>query len=70
MRRWNGWGDERTNYPLPETASRFLAMLVGEGKPAPDAALEPGQRTIGRAEPVSRRGGPARRGALPGRARR
>jgi alkyldihydroxyacetonephosphate synthase len=40
MRRWNGWGDERTDYPFPETAARYLAMLVGDGKPAPDAGLE------------------------------
>ena len=40
MRRWNGWGDERTLYPLPESAGRHLAGLVGEGQPSTDASIE------------------------------
>jgi alkyldihydroxyacetonephosphate synthase len=39
MRRWNGWGEETTTYPLPESAAAYLAQIVGEGSPAPDAAL-------------------------------
>ncbi len=31
MKRWNGWGDEATTYPLPDSAARYLADLVGEG---------------------------------------
>lgn len=40
MRRWNGWGDEATHYPLTESAARFLAERLGPGQPMPDAALE------------------------------
>jgi len=40
MRRWNGWGEETTSYPLPESAARYLESLVGEGSPTPDASLE------------------------------
>ena len=40
MRRWNGWGDEATDYPLPNSAARHLAALVGEGASLPDAAFE------------------------------
>ncbi|MCA9972753.1 MAG: FAD-binding oxidoreductase [Anaerolineales bacterium] len=40
MRRWNGWGDEQTDYPLPENAAAFLEALVGAGRPFPNARLE------------------------------
>jgi alkyldihydroxyacetonephosphate synthase len=39
MRRWNGWGDTTTNYPLPENAGEFLSERVGPGTPPQDAAL-------------------------------
>jgi alkyldihydroxyacetonephosphate synthase len=39
MRRWNGWGDDQTLYPLPESAAAYLAELVGPGQPQPDASL-------------------------------
>jgi alkyldihydroxyacetonephosphate synthase len=39
MKRWNGWGDEATYYPLPESAARYLAGLVGEGARLEDASL-------------------------------
>jgi len=39
MRRWNGWGDTTTIYPLPETAVPFLTARVGPGVPTPDAQL-------------------------------
>jgi len=39
MRRWNGWGDTTTDYPLPETAVPFLTARVGPGVPTPDAQL-------------------------------
>src|SRR4030067_509079 len=41
MRRWNGWGDDATSYPLPESAARYLAALIGDGSPTPDASLAP-----------------------------
>ena len=40
MRRWNGWGDEATTYPLPESAGRFLKAKVGKGARIPDVAFE------------------------------
>src|ERR1039458_6024877 len=40
MRRWNGWGDEATNYPLPASAARYLEGLIGEGRSAPDVTFE------------------------------
>jgi alkyldihydroxyacetonephosphate synthase len=40
MRRWNGWGDENTHYPLPASAESYLAERIGHGAPAPDATLE------------------------------
>ncbi len=39
MRRWNGWGDDATHYPLPESAAHFLAERLGPGQPTPDAPL-------------------------------
>lgn len=39
MRRWNGWGDDATHYPLPESAAHFLAERLGPGEPTPDAPL-------------------------------
>jgi alkyldihydroxyacetonephosphate synthase len=39
MRRWNGWGDDATNYPLPDSAAAYLADLVGEGPRLEDASL-------------------------------
>jgi alkyldihydroxyacetonephosphate synthase len=47
MRRWNGWGAEATNYPLPDSAAAYLADLVGEGARLEDAALEPALASIG-----------------------
>lgn len=40
MKRWNGWGDTSKTYPLPASAARYLAAIIGEGHPALDAPLE------------------------------
>ncbi len=40
MRRWNGWGDDTTTYPLAPSAAEWLARRVGAGAPVPDASLE------------------------------
>lgn len=40
MRRWNGWGDEDTSYPLPESAVEHLVAVIGEGDQASDIPLE------------------------------
>ena len=37
MRRWNGWGDDQTDYPLTAEARAFLKERVGEGTPSKDA---------------------------------
>jgi len=39
MRRWNGWGDETVDFPLPDAALAFLAGRVGPGTPPRDASL-------------------------------
>jgi alkyldihydroxyacetonephosphate synthase len=40
MKRWNGWGDEATTYPLPDSSAQYLAEAVGEGISVPDASFE------------------------------
>lgn len=40
MRRWNGWGDSATTYPLPAQAVDYLAARLGPLQPRVDAALE------------------------------
>lgn len=39
MRRWNGWGDDSVDYPVPDGARRFLEAAVGEGAPQFAASL-------------------------------
>lgn len=39
MKRWNGWGDETIDYPLPQSAVPFLEAAVGRGSPPGDALL-------------------------------
>jgi len=38
-RRWNGWGDDTVQVPLPADALTFLSELVGRGTPPADAQL-------------------------------
>jgi alkyldihydroxyacetonephosphate synthase len=40
VRRWNGWGDEQTSYPLPDSAADYLIDLVGKGSLALDASFD------------------------------
>lgn len=40
MKRWNGWGTEGNPYPLPDSAARYLAGVVGPGSTPQDAELE------------------------------
>ena len=40
MRRWNGWGQTSTTYPLPENAYAFLIDQLGTGSQSEDASLE------------------------------
>jgi alkyldihydroxyacetonephosphate synthase len=39
MRRWNGWGDETVSFPLPATATTFLAGKLGPARRPQDAPL-------------------------------
>jgi len=40
MRRWNGWGDSTTDYPLHESGLRFLEAKLGPLTAHPDITLE------------------------------
>jgi len=40
MQRWNGWGDETIDYPLPAAAAEFLAQAIGAGTRARDITIE------------------------------
>jgi alkyldihydroxyacetonephosphate synthase len=39
VRRWNGWGDTATTYPLPPAVAAVLRSLLGPGTPPQDAAF-------------------------------
>jgi alkyldihydroxyacetonephosphate synthase len=39
MRRWNGWGDAQTSYPLDHHAAAYLLRRLGPGVVRPDAEL-------------------------------
>jgi len=40
MKRWNSWGDEAIDYPLPGSAKQYLADQMGEGAHLEDVSLE------------------------------
>lgn len=40
MKRWNGWGNTATTYPLADSARDYLINLVGKGRTIPDAPYE------------------------------
>jgi alkyldihydroxyacetonephosphate synthase len=40
MRRWNGWGDDGVDAPLPEAARGFLAERIGPASAPRDASLD------------------------------
>lgn len=46
MKRWNGWGNPQTYYPLPEPARDYLTSLFGQLDPAPDASFEAVLRSV------------------------
>ncbi|MFO7662810.1 MAG: FAD-binding oxidoreductase [Chloroflexota bacterium] len=39
MRRWNGWGDDTIDYPIPPTALNFLEDILGSGIVPHDATM-------------------------------
>jgi alkyldihydroxyacetonephosphate synthase len=40
MKRWNGWGNTATTYPVPESALAYLRGLLGELSAWPDASQD------------------------------
>jgi alkyldihydroxyacetonephosphate synthase len=40
MKRWNGWGNVATEYPLPPAAAVYLDAFVGTALDLPDASLK------------------------------
>jgi alkyldihydroxyacetonephosphate synthase len=39
MKRWNGWGDEKIEFPIPEAAKDYLTKHLGEFQDLPDAEI-------------------------------
>ncbi len=39
MKRWNGWGDEHVDHPLPAAATNFLADVIGPPQARPTMPL-------------------------------
>ncbi|HET8731891.1 MAG TPA: FAD-binding oxidoreductase [Moraxellaceae bacterium] len=39
MRKWNGWGDDATEFPANAGVKSFLRHLLGNARPLPDATL-------------------------------
>ncbi len=46
MRRWNGWGDDRKDFPLTDAARAFLRERIGQGRSPQDATREQVLRAI------------------------
>ncbi len=46
MRRWNGWGDDSTDYPLAENARSWLEMGLGDLTPPRDAGFDDVLRSV------------------------
>jgi alkyldihydroxyacetonephosphate synthase len=40
MKRWNGWGNVNTDYPLPPSALDYLTKRLGQLDPIPDSSKE------------------------------
>lgn len=40
MKRWNGWGNIHTSYPLPSSALNYLQKRLGIGSQTPDATID------------------------------
>ncbi|MGA2503342.1 MAG: FAD-binding oxidoreductase [Anaerolineales bacterium] len=50
MKRWNGWGNVKTDYPVPASAQAYLGSLFGKPDLQPDAVYE----TVLKSVPVTR----------------
>lgn len=40
MKRWNGWGSDDIDYPVPSSAQTYLADALGQSEPGPSAPLK------------------------------
>ncbi|MBM3285570.1 MAG: FAD-binding oxidoreductase [Candidatus Aminicenantes bacterium] len=40
MRRWNGWGSDAVDFPVPPAAQAYLAEAIGPAEPGPSAEFE------------------------------
>lgn len=40
MKRWNGWGSDEIDYPVPSSAQEYLAEVIGPAQPGPSARFE------------------------------
>jgi alkyldihydroxyacetonephosphate synthase len=47
IKRWNGWGDEKIHYPLPDSAALYLAGQVGAGARLEDVSLSQALAGVG-----------------------
>jgi len=45
-RRWNGWGEQDTLYPLPESAIQYLQTHLGTSETIPEASFEEVLRSV------------------------
>jgi alkyldihydroxyacetonephosphate synthase len=46
MRRWNGWGDEKTTFSLPPSAEEYLIKLLGPGIQSADTTLKQAMESV------------------------
>ena len=46
MKRWNGWGDDKTLYPLSNLAKEYLISILGKGISEADAPLDAVIRSV------------------------
>jgi alkyldihydroxyacetonephosphate synthase len=48
MKRWNGWGSEKVDFPVIGAAKAYLADVIGSAKPGPSAKFENVLRSVKR----------------------
>jgi alkyldihydroxyacetonephosphate synthase len=50
VRRWNGWGSDRVDFPITASAKAYLVRIVGSAQPRPSARYEDVLKSVPRAE--------------------
>jgi len=53
MRRWNGWGDDAINYPIPGSAALFLERQIGKSRPPVDINLDQVLKMVPKAKSIN-----------------